>query len=507
MGLHPFNLCDNQGCEKETAMQDTANAKNLMSGETGDWELVIGLEVHAQVASQSKLFSGSSTAFGADPNSHVSLVDAAMPGMLPVINDECVAQAIRTGLGLKAQINLKSIFDRKNYFYPDLPQGYQISQYKHPVVGEGDVEIDVEGEVMHVGIERLHLEQDAGKSLHDQHPDYSYVDLNRSGVALMEIVSKPDMRSAKQAQAYVTKLRTILRYLGTCDGDMEKGNLRADVNVSVRKPGAGLGTRCEIKNVNSIRFIGQAIEVEARRQIEIIEDGGSIAQETRLFDPQKGETRAMRSKEEAHDYRYFPDPDLLPLELTQTWVDDLKKHLPELPDEKRARFLKAYGLSSYDASVLVAERESAEYFEAVAKGRDGKLAANWVINELFGRLNKEGKDVTASPMSAKQLGGIVDLISSNLISGKIAKDLFEIIWTEGGDPAEIVEKRGMKQVTDTGAIEKAVDEIIAANPDKVEQAKAKPSMLGWFVGQVMKSSGGKANPAAVNEILKAKLGI
>ena len=478
-----------------------------MSGETGDWELVIGLEVHAQVASQSKLFSGSSTAFGADPNSHVSLVDAAMPGMLPVINDECVAQAIRTGLGLKAQINLKSIFDRKNYFYPDLPQGYQISQYKHPVVGEGDVEIDVEGEVMHVGIERLHLEQDAGKSLHDQHPDYSYVDLNRSGVALMEIVSKPDMRSAKQAQAYVTKLRTILRYLGTCDGDMEKGNLRADVNVSVRKPGAGLGTRCEIKNVNSIRFIGQAIEVEARRQIEIIEDGGSIAQETRLFDPQKGETRAMRSKEEAHDYRYFPDPDLLPLELTQTWVDDLKKHLPELPDEKRARFLKAYGLSSYDASVLVAERESAEYFEAVAKGRDGKLAANWVINELFGRLNKEGKDVTASPMSAKQLGGIVDLISSNLISGKIAKDLFEIIWTEGGDPAEIVEKRGMKQVTDTGAIEKAVDEIIAANPDKVEQAKAKPSMLGWFVGQVMKSSGGKANPAAVNEILKAKLGI
>lgn len=488
-------------------MQDTAKSKNLMSGATGDWELVIGLEVHAQVASQSKLFSGSSTAFGADPNSHVSLVDAAMPGMLPVINDECVAQAIRTGLGLKAQINLKSNFDRKNYFYPDLPQGYQISQYKHPVVGEGDVEIDVDGEILHVGIERLHLEQDAGKSLHDQHPDYSYVDLNRSGVALMEIVSKPDMRSAKQAQAYVTKLRTILRYLGTCDGDMEKGNLRADVNVSVRKPGAKLGTRCEIKNVNSIRFIGQAIEVEARRQIGIIEDGGKIDQETRLYDPAKGETRSMRSKEEAHDYRYFPDPDLLPLELTQNWVDDLKVHLPELPDEKLARFVKTYGLSAYDANVLVAERESAEYFEAVAKGRDGKLGANWVINELFGRLNKEGKDVTASPVSASQLGGIVDLISSNVISGKIAKDLFEIVWTEGGDPAAIVEARGMKQVTDTGAIEKAVDEIIAANPDKAAQAKAKPSMLGWFVGQVMKSSGGKANPAAVNEILKAKLGI
>jgi aspartyl-tRNA(Asn)/glutamyl-tRNA(Gln) amidotransferase subunit B len=480
---------------------------NMMSGATGDWEMVIGLEVHAQVASNSKLFSGSSTAFGAEPNSHVSLVDAAMPGMLPVINKECVAQAIRTGLGLQAQIHLKSVFDRKNYFYPDLPQGYQISQYKQPVVGEGEIEIDVDGETMIVGIERLHLEQDAGKSLHDQHPDYSYVDLNRSGVALMEIVSKPDMRSAKQAQAYVTKLRTILRYLGTCDGDMEKGNLRADVNVSVRKPGAPLGTRCEIKNVNSIRFIGQAIEVEARRQIDIIEDGGKIDQETRLFDPAKGETRAMRSKEEAHDYRYFPDPDLLPLELTQSYVDGLKKHLPELPDEKRARFMADFGLSPYDASVLIAERESADYFEAVAKGRDGKTAANWVINELFGRLNKEGKSVTDSPMSAGQLGGIVDLISSNAISGKIAKDLFEIVWTEGGDPAAIVDKRGMKQVTDTGAIEKAVDEIIAANPDKVEQARAKPSMLGWFVGQVMKSTGGKANPAAVNDILKAKLGV
>ena len=488
-------------------MHDNAAAHNYIRGETGDWELVVGLEVHAQVASASKLFSGSSTAFGAPPNSHVSLVDAAMPGMLPVINEECIAQAIRTGLGLHAQINLTSVFDRKNYFYPDLPQGYQISQYKFPVVGEGEVEIDADGETMRVGIERLHLEQDAGKSLHDQHPDYSYVDLNRSGVALMEIVSKPDMRTSKQAQAYVTKLRTILRYLGTCDGDMEKGNLRADVNVSVRRPGDKLGTRCEIKNVNSIRFIGQAIEVEARRQIEIIEDGGTIAQETRLFDPVKGETRAMRSKEEAHDYRYFPDPDLLPLELTQGYVDALKQHLPELPDEKRSRFMKAYNLSAYDANVLVAERENADYFEAVAKGRDGKIAANWVINELFGRLNKQDLGVAQSPVSAKQLGGIVDLIANKVISGKLAKDLFEIVWTQGGDPAEIVEARGMKQVTDTGAIEKAVDDIIAANPDKVEQAKAKPSMLGWFVGQVMKSSGGKANPAQVNEMLKQKLGI
>ncbi len=496
-------------------MQDkskAAKSSNLIRGESGEWEVIIGLEVHAQVASQSKLFSGSSTAFGAAPNSHVSLVDAAMPGMLPVINRECVAQAIRTGLGLKAEINLRSVFDRKNYFYPDLPQGYQISQYKQPIVGEGEVEIDADGETMRVGIERLHLEQDAGKSIHDQHPEFSYVDLNRSGVALMEIVSKPDMRSAKQAQAYVTKLRTILRYLGTCDGDMEKGNLRADVNVSVRKPGDKLGTRCEIKNVNSIRFIGQAVDVEARRQIEIIEDGGKIDQETRLFDPVKGETRSMRSKEEAHDYRYFPDPDLLPLEFKADYVAELKKHLPELPDEKRARFIADYGLSPYDASVLVAERENADYFEAVVAmlkdGKtDGKLAANWVNNELFGRLNKEGLDIARSPVSAKQLGGLVDLISSNVISGKIAKDLFEILWTEGGDPAEIVDKRGMKQVTDTGAIEKAVDEIIASNPDKVEQAKAKPSMLGWFVGQVMKTTGGKANPAAVNEILRRKLGV
>ncbi|WP_072397177.1 Asp-tRNA(Asn)/Glu-tRNA(Gln) amidotransferase subunit GatB [Hyphomicrobium sp. CS1GBMeth3] len=480
---------------------------NLIPGATGDWEVVVGMEVHAQVASASKLFSGASTAFGGDPNSHVSLVDAAMPGMLPVINAECIAQAIRTGLGLKAAINLNSVFDRKNYFYPDLPQGYQISQYKQPIVGEGEIEIDVDGEAKRVGIERLHLEQDAGKSIHDQSPDYSFVDLNRSGVALMEIVSRPDLRSSKEAQAYVTKLRTILRYLGTCDGDMDKGNLRADVNVSIRKPGDPLGTRCEIKNVNSIRFIGQAIEVEARRQIDIIEDGGTIDQETRLFDSVKGETRSMRSKEEAHDYRYFPDPDLLPLELEQSYVDDLAQHLPELPDAKRARFIKEYGLSAYDANVLVAERENADYFETVAKGRDGKLAANWVINELFGRLNKEGKDIAHSPVSAAQLGGLVDLISAGTISGKIAKDLFEILWTEGGDPAEIVEARGMKQVTDTGAIEKAVDEIIAANPAKVEQAKAKPSMLGWFVGQVMKATGGKANPAAVNEILKAKLGL
>jgi aspartyl-tRNA(Asn)/glutamyl-tRNA(Gln) amidotransferase subunit B len=494
-------------------MQDrTAASKNLIEGDTGPWEVVIGLEVHAQVNSASKLFSGSATAFGAPANSHVSLVDAAMPGMLPVINEECVAQAIRTGLGLNAQINQRSIFDRKNYFYPDLPQGYQISQYKHPIVGEGEIEIEADGETMTVGIERLHLEQDAGKSIHDQHPDYTYVDLNRSGVALMEIVSKPHMRSAKQAQAYVTKLRTILRYLETCDGDMEKGNLRADVNVSVRKPGAELGTRCEIKNVNSIRFIGQAIEVEARRQIEIIEAGGTIDQETRLFDPGKGETRAMRSKEEAHDYRYFPDPDLLPLEFSADYVAALKAKLPELPDAKKARFIKDFGLSPYDASVLVAEKANAAYFEAVAQpagkpSRDGKTAANWVINELFGRLNKEGKGIEDTPISADQLGGIIDLIGSGVISGKIAKDLFEIIWTEGGEPAAIVEARGMKQVTDMGAITAAVDAIIAANPDKVEQVKAKPTMLGWFVGQVMKQTGGKAAPAAVSDLLKAKLGI
>ncbi len=400
------------------------------------------------------------------------------------------------------------MFDRKNYFYPDLPQGYQISQYKQPIVGEGEVTVDLEGaETVTVGIERLHLEQDAGKSLHDRHPTLSYVDLNRSGVALMEIVSKPDLRSAEEAKAFIGKLRSILRYLGTCDGDMEKGSLRADVNVSVRKPGAALGTRCEIKNVNSIRFIGQAIEHEARRQIEIIEDGGSIEQETRLFDAGRGETRSMRSKEEAHDYRYFPDPDLLPLDVTQSFVEELKKHLPELPDEKKARFMRDFVLSAYDAGVLVAERETADYFEAVAKGRDPKAAANWVINELFGRLNKQGNDIASAPVSAAQLGSMLDLIADGTISGKIAKDLFEIVWTEGGDPRAIVTARGMTQVTDLGAIETLVDDIIAQNPDKVVQAKSNPKLIGWFVGQIMKSSGGKASPAAVNDLLKKKLGL
>ena len=494
-------------------MNAPAKKSKLIKGATGDWEVVIGMEIHAQVTSQSKLFSGASTAFGGEPNSHVSLVDAAMPGMLPVINEACVRQAVRTGLGLKAQINLKSVFDRKNYFYPDLPQGYQISQYKSPVVGEGEVVLDMpDGDTVTVGIERLHLEQDAGKSLHDRHPTMSLVDLNRAGVALMEIVSKPDLRSSDEAKAYVAKLRTILRYLGTCDGDMEKGNLRADVNVSVHKPGTPLGTRCEIKNVNSIRFIGQAIEHEARRQIEILEDGGAIEQETRLFDPGKGETRSMRSKEEAHDYRYFPDPDLLPLELTAAYVDDLKSHLPELPDEKKARFTRDYGLSTYDANVLVGERETADFFEAVAKkadgsSRDAKAAANWVINELAGRLNKEGRDIAGSPVSASQLGAILDLIAAGTISGKIAKDLFEICWSEGGDPHAIVEARGLKQVTDLAAIEKVVDDIVAGNPDKVEQARVKPALIGWFVGQVMKASAGKANPQTVNELLRRKLGV
>ncbi|GGA60551.1 Asp-tRNA(Asn)/Glu-tRNA(Gln) amidotransferase subunit GatB [Pelagibacterium lentulum] len=486
----------------------TPNPKYFISGATGDWELVIGMEVHAQVTSESKLFSGSSTEFGNPPNSNVSFVDAAMPGMLPVINEECVRQAVRTGLGLKAQINKRSVFDRKNYFYPDLPQGYQISQFKDPIVGEGKVLLDLgeDGEV-EIGIERLHLEQDAGKSIHDQHPNMSFVDLNRSGVALMEIVSKPDLRSSDEAKAYLSKLRTILRYLGTCDGNMEQGSMRADINVSVRRPGGEFGTRCEIKNVNSVRFAGQAIEYEARRQIDILEDGGVIDQETRLFDPKTGQTRSMRSKEEAHDYRYFPDPDLLPLEFDDTFIAELAKHLPELPDEKSARFIETYGISHYDASVLVASRRSADFYEAVAKGRDGKLAANWVINELFGRLNKQGLDIDDSPISADQLGAIVDLISKGEISGKIAKDLFEIVWSEGGDPATLVEERGMKQVSDTGAIEKIVDEIIAGNPGQVEAVKTKPGLLGWFVGQVMKQTGGKANPGAVNEILKAKLGL
>src|SRR6202521_4280490 len=480
----------------------------LIKGATGDWEVVVGLEVHAQVTSRAKLFSGASTAFGGEPNSHVSLVDAAMPGMLPVINRECVKQAVRTGLGLRAEINRRSIFDRKNYFYPDLPQGYQISQYKSPIVGEGEIQVDLSPDhSIKVGIERLHLEQDAGKSLHDQSPTMSFVDLNRSGVALMEIVSRPDMRSAEEAKAYIGKLRTLLRYIGSSDGDMEKGNLRADVNVSVRRPGEALGTRCEIKNVNSIRFIGQAIDHEARRQIGILEDGGRIDQETRLFDPLEGETRSMRNKEEAHDYRYFPDPDLLPLEVTEAEIERLAGGLPELPDAKKARFMHELGLLAYDADVLAAERETANYFEEVAKGRDAKAAANWVINDLFGRLNREGKGIAASPVSASQLGAILDLAADGTISGKIAKDLFEIVWSEGGDPRAIVEARGLKQVTDLGAIEKVVDDIIAKHPDKVEQARAKPTLIGWFVGQVMRASGGKANPQAVNELLKRKLGI
>jgi len=489
-------------------MPAQANAKKLLKGTTGDWEVVIGMEVHAQVTSQSKLFSGASTEFGGAPNSHVSLVDAAMPGMLPVINEECVRQAIRTGLGLKARINLKSVFDRKNYFYPDLPQGYQISQYKSPVIGEGAVTVDLEGGgSVTIGIERLHLEQDAGKSLHDRSAANSYVDLNRSGVALMEIVSKPDIRSADEAKAFIGKVRSILRYLGTCDGDMEKGNLRADVNVSVRRPGEPLGTRCEIKNMNSIAFIGEAIEREARRQIEVLEEGGSIDQETRLYDVSRKETRPMRTKEEAHDYRYFPDPDLLTLEFDQAYVEAIAARLPELPDEKKARFMRDFSLSAYDAGVLVAERATADYFEKVAKGRDAKTAANWVVNELFGRLNKEGKDIVSSPVSSTQLGTVLDLITDGTISGKIAKDLFEVVWTEGGDPRAIVEARGMKQVTDVGAIEKIVDDIIAKNSDKVADAKTNAKAIGWFVGQVMKSSGGKASPQTVNDLLKRKLGL
>ncbi|MCP1168557.1 Asp-tRNA(Asn)/Glu-tRNA(Gln) amidotransferase subunit GatB [Limimaricola litoreus] len=498
-----------------------APAPKLIAGAKGDWELVIGLEVHAQVATRAKLFSGASTEFGAEPNSNVSFIDAGMPGMLPVINEGCVAQAVRTGLGLKAEINLRSAFDRKNYFYPDLPQGYQISQLYHPIVGEGEVLVEMgNGQARLVRIERIHLEQDAGKSIHDMDPNMSFVDLNRTGVALMEIVSRPDIRGPEEAAAYVGKLRQILRYLGTCDGNMQNGNLRADVNVSVCRPGdyekyqesqdfSHLGTRCEIKNMNSMRFIQAAIDFEARRQIAILEDGGEVVQETRLYDPDKNETRSMRSKEEAHDYRYFPDPDLLPLEIEQAWVDDIKAHLPELPDAKKARFMGDFGLSDYDAGVLTAELANAVYFEAVVNhidsAKDGKLAANWVINELFGRLKKDDLGIEASPVSPAQLGDIVALIAKGDISGKIAKDLFEIVYTEGGEPAKIVEERGMKQVTDTGAIEAAVDEIIAANPAQVEKAKQNPKLAGWFVGQVMKSTGGKANPAAVNQIVTAKL--
>ncbi|MDB5505847.1 MAG: gatB [Devosia sp.] len=491
----------------------TPNPAYFIAGATGDWEMVIGLEVHAQVTSESKLFSGSSTEFGRPANSNVSFVDAAMPGMLPVINEECVRQAVRTGLGLKAQINKRSIFDRKNYFYPDLPQGYQISQFKDPIVGEGAVTLDIAGERITIGVERLHLEQDAGKSIHDQHPSMSYVDLNRSGVALMEIVSKPDIRSSDEAKAYLSKLRAIMRYLGTCDGNMEEGSLRADINVSVRRPGGAFGTRCEIKNVNSIRFAGQAIEYEARRQIDILEDGGSIDQETRLYDPKTGETRSMRSKEEAHDYRYFPDPDLLPLEFDDAYIAMLAKDLPELPDEKIDRFRRDYGITPYDAMVLTLDRQSADYFEAAVTAgggkRDGKAVSNIVTGDLSAFANSQNVSFSETHVTPGQIAGIVDLVADGTISGKLAKDLLQIIITEDktGVPAEIVEARGMKQVTDLGAIEKLVDEIIAANPDKVEQLKLKPTMIGWFVGQAMKASGGKANPQALSDLLKSKLGL
>ena len=481
--------------------------KDMIEGRTGKWEIILGLEVHAQVISESKLFSGAATTFGAEPNTQVSLVDAAMPGMLPVINRKCVEQAVKTGLGLKAEINLKSVFDRKNYFYADLPAGYQISQYTQPIVGKGTIVLDLaDGAKREVGITRLHLEQDAGKSLHDQHPTKSYIDLNRAGVALMEIVSEPDMRSADEAAAYLKKLRSILRYLGTCDGNMDEGSMRCDVNVSVRKPGDPLGTRCEIKNVNSIRYVQQAIEIEARRQIEIIEDGGTIKQETRLYDPHKGETRSMRSKEHAHDYRYFPDPDLLPLILDQKWVSEIEATLPELPDAKRARFVKDFGLSDYDAGVLVGEKESADFYETVAKGRDAKLASNWVSSELFGLLNKSGKSITDSPVSANALGGLIDLITDNTISGRIAKDVFAEMFETGKVAKDIVESKGLRQVTDTGAIDAAIDDIMAKNADKVAEYRGgKDKLLGFFVGQVMKATGGKANPALLNERLKAKL--
>lgn len=490
-----------------------ADKKDWIKGETGDWEVIIGLEVHAQVASKSKLFSGSSTAYGSEPNSQVSLVDAGMPGMLPVVNEFCVEQAVKTGLGLNAKINLFSRFDRKNYFYVDLPQGYQISQFEFPVVGEGEIDIlpiDADGNVgdeVTVGIERLHLEQDAGKSVHDLSPDETYVDLNRCGVALMEIVSKPDMRSPEEASAYVEKLRGIVRALGTCDGDMEKGNLRADVNVSVRKPGGELGTRCEIKNVNSMRFIRQAINYEARRHIEIIEAGGTIDQETRLFDSVKGETRTMRSKEDAHDYRYFPDPDLLPLKLEHSFVDRIKSELPEMPDARKTRFMTEYGLPEYDARILTADATKADFYEAVAKGRDAKIASNWTMVELFGALNKADIDLEDSPVSADMLGGLLDRIADDTISGKIAKEVFERMFNGEGTADEIIEAQGLKQVTDMGAIETMVQDVIDANPDQAAAAKENPKLIGFFVGQVMKASQGKANPQAVNKVLREKLGL
>jgi len=479
----------------------------MIQGRTGEWEVVIGLEVHAQVVAQAKLFSGAATAFGAEPNTQVSTVDAAFPGMLPVINRHCVEQAVKTGLGLDAQINLRSVFDRKNYFYPDLPAGYQISQYQQPIVGRGRVEIELpDGATREIGITRLHLEQDAGKSLHDQHPRDTYVDLNRAGIGLMEIVSEPDLRSAEEAGLYLRKMRSLLRYLGTCDGNMEEGSLRCDCNVSVRKPGTPYGTRCEIKNLNSVRFVMQAIEVEARRQIEIIEDGGAIAQETRLFDTARGETRPMRSKENDYDYRYFPDPDLLPLVLNPEWVKRLKAELPELPDQKRARFMRDFGLGAEEAAVLTAERATAEFFETVATGRDAKAAANWVTGDLFAVLNRKGLGLEQSPISAAQLGALIDLIADGTISGRIAKDVFAEMVETGGDPREIVEAKGLRQVTDTGAIEAAVDAVLAANPAQVAQYATNPKVLGFFVGQVMKATQGKANPALVNELLRKKLG-
>ena len=480
---------------------------DYIEGHNGPWEVVLGLEVHAQVISKSKLFSGAATDFGAEPNSQVSFVDAAFPGMLPVINGFCVEQAVKTGLGLNAQINHSSVFDRKTYFYADLPAGYQISQYLQPIVGKGTIVIDLpDGRSRQVGITRLHLEQDAGKSLHDQHPNRTYVDLNRSGVALMEIVSEPDMRTAEEAASYLRKLRSILRYLGTCDGNMDEGSMRCDVNVSVRRPGGELGTRCEIKNVNSIRFVHQAIEYEARRQIEVLEEGGTITQETRLFDSGRGVTRTMRSKEDAHDYRYFPDPDLLPLDLDPVWVEKIKATLPELPDAKKARFIEEYGLSAYDAGVLVGDQETAAFYEDVARGRDAKLAANWLISELFGTLNRAGLDISASPVSAASLGGLVDLIADNTISGRIAKDVFAEMVTSGRPAGEIVEKKGLRQVTDTGAIESAIDQIMAQHADKVAEYRAgKEKLFGFFIGQIMKATAGKANPAMLNDLLKKKL--
>ena len=487
-------------------------------GVTGDWEIVVGLEVHAQVISKAKLFSGASATFGAEPNHNVSLVDAAMPGMLPVINGECVLQAVRTGLALGAQINPWSRFDRKNYFYADLPQGYQISQFQYPIVGEGQVQIDLaDGSTKTVGIERLHLEQDAGKSMHDQHPTRSYVDLNRSGVALMEIVSKPDIRSPEEAAAYVKKLRTILRYVGSCDGNMEEGSMRADVNVSVRRPGEGFGTRCEIKNVNSVRFITQCIEVEARRQVDVLEEGGTIIQQTRLFDPAKMETRALRSKEDAHDYRYFPEPDLLPLQLSDELIATCRAGLPELPDEKKARFVTHLGLTPYVAAVLTAEKESADYFEALlaeVAGRQNaseqevaRAASNWVTSDLFGALNKLGRDIADSPVSPAQGGELLALIADGTLSGRLAKDVFELMLETGKGPGVIVEERGLKQVSDSGAIEAVIAEILAANPDKVGQYKSgKDKLFGFFVGQTMKAMAGKANPQVVNDLLKQALG-